>query len=355
MTSQKPSPEVFERAFRRWRTEILQRPTIGEYPVYDEHLYRWMMDDPVRTAAYRKAIGAAVRGKRVLDLGTGAQAFLAVMCAKAGASHVDALEVIPASAAAAREYVKALGLENIITVHCGTSFDVQVSPPADICVSEIIGMIGSAEGVQSSLRDAGRFLQAGGQMIPQKCITLFAPATQPSNYYTDADVEAVTRYYVDSIFDAVGHRFALTRLATFNFPAENLLASPHPFEILEFSATHADATTEMSGRTRTRFAASRTGLCNGFILWVHVHVDERNLINTWRGTSWAPVFLQTGAFPIECGDVIEVESTIDLGLNGINPDYGISGTLYRRKAAIHSFAIHSPHVGPALCNRHGAK
>ena len=254
MTSQKPSPEVFERAFRRWRTEILQRPTIGEYPVYDEHLYRWMMDDPVRTAAYRKAIGAAVRGKRVLDLGTGAQAFLAVMCAKAARATMTR-GTYPCVSRRSPRIRQALGLENIITVHCGTSFDVQVSPPADICVSEIIGMIGSAEGVQSSLRDAVRFSAGRRSNDPAEMHNAVRTGNAAFKLLhrcgcgrrgATTSTRFSTRSGTDSRLRGSPHSTFLQKICG--------PASPHPFEILEFSATHADATTEMSGRTRTRFA-----------------------------------------------------------------------------------------------------
>ena len=67
-------------------------PSLGEYDVYDELLYYAMTHDERRNAAYREAIGRAVAGKVVLDLGTGADAVLARLCVDAGAQRVYAIE-----------------------------------------------------------------------------------------------------------------------------------------------------------------------------------------------------------------------------------------------------------------------
>jgi hypothetical protein len=60
---------------------------------YIDACYTGMRDDTARTRAYEQAIQAAVQGKTVVDLGTGALALLAIIAAKAGASHVYPIEV----------------------------------------------------------------------------------------------------------------------------------------------------------------------------------------------------------------------------------------------------------------------
>jgi predicted RNA methylase len=50
-----------------------------------------MLDDKVRCEAYKNAIEASVKGKIVLDIGAGT-GFLSVIAAKAGATHVYAVE-----------------------------------------------------------------------------------------------------------------------------------------------------------------------------------------------------------------------------------------------------------------------
>jgi predicted RNA methylase len=50
-----------------------------------------MLNDKVRCETYKNAIKASVKGKIVLDVGAGT-GFLSVIAAKAGATHVYAVE-----------------------------------------------------------------------------------------------------------------------------------------------------------------------------------------------------------------------------------------------------------------------
>ena len=70
---------------------------------YTDETYAKMRDDERRTHAYRTAIDATAKGRVCLDIGTGALALLALSAARAGASHVYAVEANAAAAAAARD------------------------------------------------------------------------------------------------------------------------------------------------------------------------------------------------------------------------------------------------------------
>ena len=52
-------------------------PSIGEYGLYDELMYFAMTHDELRNRAYQVAMNRAVKGKTVVDIGTGGDAFLA--------------------------------------------------------------------------------------------------------------------------------------------------------------------------------------------------------------------------------------------------------------------------------------
>ena len=150
-------------------------PSVGEYDVYDELLYYAMTHDDVRNRAYQNAIRQSVKGKVVLDIGTGADAILARFCVEGGATRVYAIEDDSTAYHSAKTLIENLGLTDRITVLHGHSAHVQVPEPADVCVSEILGTIGSSEGAVSILNDAWRLLKDDGIMIPRKCLTLFAP------------------------------------------------------------------------------------------------------------------------------------------------------------------------------------
>src|SRR5205807_452971 len=68
-------------------------PSVGEYGVYDELMYYAMTHDEQRNRAYRASIARYVRGRTVVDIGTGADAILTRFCVEAGARHVYAVEV----------------------------------------------------------------------------------------------------------------------------------------------------------------------------------------------------------------------------------------------------------------------
>jgi len=108
---------------------------------YDEKVYELMRDDKARTQAYADAIAAAVVGKVVLDLGTGALALLAIFAARSGAKKVYAIEVNQAAYLAACEVVRTAGFEETITVLQGYSTEVELPEKVEVLVHEIIGEI----------------------------------------------------------------------------------------------------------------------------------------------------------------------------------------------------------------------
>jgi predicted nicotinamide N-methyase len=67
---------------------------MGEYPIYDAFLYDEMTADEVRNKEYRSAIGALVKDRIVLDLGTGKDMVWAMAAVAAGARKVYAIEEI---------------------------------------------------------------------------------------------------------------------------------------------------------------------------------------------------------------------------------------------------------------------
>src|SRR5262249_15487141 len=156
-------------------------PSVGEYFIYDELLYHAMTSDRVRTQAYRHAIEATVRGKTVVDIGSGADLVLARMCLEAGSKRVYAIEMLEQAVERARRLADELSTgERLVIIH-GDSRAVELPEKVDVCVSELIGTIGSSEGVVDLLNDARRFLKPEGDMIPLRCVTRMAAVSLPDN------------------------------------------------------------------------------------------------------------------------------------------------------------------------------
>src|SRR5262249_9030918 len=67
--------------------EVQLWPSIGEYFVYDDLIYHGLTNDELRNDKYRSALKRVVKGRIVVDIGTGKDAILARICAECGAKQ----------------------------------------------------------------------------------------------------------------------------------------------------------------------------------------------------------------------------------------------------------------------------
>ena len=150
-----------------------------------------MISDHSRNHAFDGAISAAVRrlaarngrAPRVLDIGSGS-GLLALMAARAGATVVHSLEMVPALAHVARHIVSANGYggggggggggeeeEGVIRITTAKSTDVQAASLGgafDLLVCEIVDDMLLGEGVLTSIADARRrLLHPAAAIIPR--------------------------------------------------------------------------------------------------------------------------------------------------------------------------------------------
>jgi predicted RNA methylase len=98
-----------------------------------------MLNDKVRCETYKDAIIASVKGKIVLDVGAGT-GFLSVIAAKAGASHVYAVEYSE-MADYAKQFINDNGCTANITLIKRRMEDVSPLdvPKVDVIISEWMG------------------------------------------------------------------------------------------------------------------------------------------------------------------------------------------------------------------------
>ena len=144
--------------------------------------YLWMVADEQRAGAYASALRAAVRpGDRVLEVGTGV-GFFAVVAARAGAGHVDAIDTNPAIHLGAR--VAAVnGCEDRITFHHSAVADVGLPIPADVLLIDVRGPTPFGSRSLETLIDArDRLLRPGGRIIARADRVMVAPATSPETF-----------------------------------------------------------------------------------------------------------------------------------------------------------------------------
>ncbi len=141
-----------------------------------------MLNDRVRTDAFRRAIMAQVDpGDVVVDIGTGT-GVLALFAAKAGASRVYAIEEDEVAELAER-VIAANGYEDRVVLIRGASTTVQLPEPGDVLVSETIGNAGLDEGIAIWFDDARqRLLKPDATLIPTTLAVLAAPLELPRDW-----------------------------------------------------------------------------------------------------------------------------------------------------------------------------
>jgi len=318
---------------------IFACPSFGEYPVYNEFSYNIMCNDLIRMNAYDRAIRKSVKNKIVVEIGTGSHAPLAIMCAEAGAEIVYAIEENRTAAKKAEKRISEKGLSEKIKVISCSSFSAELPEKADICVSELIGNIASAEGAPIILKDARRLLKPGGRFLPERSMTMIAPAIMPQIKSKNLFLDLIINSLANDVYKKIGFKFPFTRQTVFNFPESNILSSPGIFEDIDFNCD-----TDGTGSTSCEFEIPRDCEFNGFISWVNLYVDSSNKIDTFKGTSWAPVYLRCEKSALHAGDRIFIDITRKTSRNNVNPDYFIEGFVKRDNCITSNFAVESYHT-----------
>jgi hypothetical protein len=301
-------------------------PSMGEYPVYDGHVYDAFDAADDRHRAYRDAVRAVARGKVVVDIGTGRDALWAVEAAHAGAKRVYAIEADPAAAGGAVEAVADAGLIDRVTVVAGLSTDVTLPERAEVCVSEIIGNIATAEGAIAVLEDARRRLCTPDcTWIPFRVETYAAAVDLTAPTLPAADnglaVAAESLPYLRRIFAAAGGPFDL-RLCLGGPAGDAVVSSAAAVESVIFAGRPApDASTVVELKIGVGSAT-----VTGILLWTRLAASSRagREVDALDGgtRAWAPVYVPLEhPLPVAAGDLIRLAFTRLTSDDGIHPDY----------------------------------
>ena len=301
-------------------------PSMGEYPAYDDGVYDGFAAADDRRRAYRLALMAAAPGRVVVDIGTGRDALWAIEAARAGARRVYAIEADAGAAAQAELAVARAGAAGRVTVIAGESTRVRLPERAEVCVSEIVGNIASAEGAIAVLADARlRLCTPDCAWIPLRMQT-WAIAVDLAGGYA---VATASLPYLRSVFAAVGHPFDL-RLCVAGPVREAGRSDAAAVESLVF-ASRRDAPS-LSASTAVELRVAGAGRVTGLVLWARVaassHAPEIDALSgATRG--WAPVYVPVSlpGLPVRAGDPIRVHFTRRTSDDGVHPDYVVSAEL----------------------------
>ena len=256
----------------------------GYAPLMGHH--RHLLDDRVRTQAFRRAIARAVApGDVVADLGTGT-GVLAIEARRRGARTVYAIErdpIIHVAAAIAR-HNRVTGI-TWIEKH---SRDVVLPEPVDVLVSECFGVLAFGGTMLEAVCDLrARHLRPGGRVVPAAVTVLIAPVQTPADF-AHVDVWSRARYGLDFTPAAVLAR---------NQPYNTLIA-PRALLARPALAAQVDLARDTYAGTvdATLAFAARAGTLHGFAAWFEADLGGGVTLSTAPGraaTIWRQVY-----FPI---------------------------------------------------------
>jgi SAM-dependent methyltransferase len=229
-----------------------------------------MLQDGVRTEAYRKAIQEVVRpGDRVLDFGCGT-GVLSIFAERAGASRVYALDR-SRMISVARVIFAENGCKNIETVS-GDGDVVELPGQVDVIVSEWMGHFLFAEQMLEPLvRLRDDFLRTEGRIIPAKC-SLHVGMISTNSRLEELSFLCTRPYGID--FSAVGD-WPFREVGMDRVKTSDLL--PETVCIGEFDLHSVTGTPRtLSGTVASARDASIFGLCG----WFDAQLSESVKIST---------------------------------------------------------------------------
>ena len=256
-----------------------------------------MLADQARNAALAEGIAALVRpGDVVIDVGAGS-GLLSMLCVRAGARRVYALErstmALLAKRLIERNHMSAQ--IQLIQVH---SRNWQPPEQADVILCETLGFATLDEGFRASMVDAReRMLRPGGSLLPGAVRILAAPvqvaATQPDITSLDTLLGLDYRPLGTVMRKAVQRRY---------IAYEDELATPRMLFDL-------DCYTMPEGNrlvARATYSLLRRGTLAGFALWFEaelapgIHLDNRS---PHVQNHWGQAYLPLGSpLPVEPGE-----------------------------------------------------
>lgn len=267
-------------------------------------IHRHMLQDKVRTDAFRDALYEVVKpGSTVIDMGTGT-GVLAIFAAQAGAKEIHAIECSEI-VDQAREVAKLNGFPQI-QFHQEDATELELNTQADVLVSEWLGYFVYADGMYpavAALRD--RSLKSDGIMVPMSVDLFLAPMH-------DLDKEGHV-YWADKPY---GLDFAPVAEAEYHFgqirtvPAKALLAEPKLVHSIDCHTANPD---DLCFRAQVSFTVTRDGEFNGLCGHFTSQLSPSVLLDTSPGTPdthWQQQVFAVRPIAVKTGDTVELEAEV---------------------------------------------
>ena len=318
-------------------------PSVAEFYIYDDLLYRAMATDTRRINAFKGAINAAVKDKVVLEVGPGNELLLTQMCVKAGASKIYAVELMEQTYQSAKNKLAQLSEQDptlkdkIVLIH-GDATKVQLPEKADYCVSGIVGSIGGSEGAAKIINEVRHQLHNPANMIPKRTVTNLAAINLDDSAFKITDSGAsnssdisygfspIAAHYTNEVFQSLGKSFDL-RVCLKNFKQTQMVSSIDVMESLDHSAL-----VPLEASHQMRLEITKAGRFHGFAAWLNLYTDDDHIMDILESDqSLLPIYLPVSldGIAVDVGDVITGTMTRTLHHNGLNPNYRFDAHLHK--------------------------
>jgi amino acid adenylation domain-containing protein len=328
-------------AFFRRKPLMELVPSLGEYGLYDPFLYQSMATDPMRVEGYRRALAGRVKGRVVLDPGTGSELVLARHCLDAGAARVYAVEVDDEAYREAELSVARLGLQERIVLIRGDIASIPPLPePIDVVVSALAGNVSTADGCVRMVGQVKRLVSPTTRFVPNRYVTRIA-GIDLAPESVQAGLSDISAHYARALFEKFGRAFDF-RLCLQHMDAGRLLTQPGVCEDIRYEQALLD-----DERTTLELAVLKPGTLTGFVLWLNAYVDDELMIDSSRKTHHLPVYVPIhadGELRLADGDRVALEFERRLGGDGRHPDYRIAGTVLAVDGTVRRFHADTPHA-----------
>ena len=312
-------------------------PSVSEWHVLDDVLYRSMLENTARVEGYTRAFHRALANQTVLEIGPGSELALTKLCLEAGAAHVYAVEIDEEAYLKAKAAVSRLGLEDRVTLIHGDARSLNLPEKVDYCVSALVGAIGGSEGAGPILNDVRDQLKQPEHMIPQRAITKMAALELPPQPLGFGDIAA---HYVKAIFEEVGAPFDL-RVCLKNITKEALLSSTGVLEDLDFRQEVPE-----QSKHNVQLDIHRKGTIHGLLAWLTFDIDAAESIDILEDNEgWLPVFLPISqeGLAVAPGDKIRGQVSRQTHVQNLQTDFVIDLELVRQSGEVRPIQVRAEH------------
>lgn len=273
-----------------------------------------MLNDRARCSKYERAISKLISSKpgcRVLDIGTGT-GLLAMLSAKAGASHVDAVEMFSPLASLATRIIKSNNLDSVISVYPFRSTNLTVcdsdQPPpdidprhilpkhSDILVTEIFDSALLGEACLPAILHAREcLLKPNAKIIPAKA-SVYARVASSSFFARFHDLgddfplhrSDTSRNCCGGVIPVPVHLDALVEGSDYHYVTEEV-------KVFEFDFEKCDRESYQQRQTCVKLKRTKEGIAHAVVMWWVLDLlgDESITYSTKLGVeNWQDHWLQ---------------------------------------------------------------